>query len=150
MNKSINFPIYTFVAVHKWQIPPPPLGGWRHLWTAPLLILSHYFWLFFCTTIYLCIMYYVPSTILYFPYYLCLHGMIQYILGTSPTKTKKTFGTSTTNNKTTGTNSLFSCYGGALIGKFTDGGILLYRNSLSKYSIIHMNTKNYLLNTLHR
>merc|ERR1712079_706896 len=40
---------------------------------------------------------------------------------TSPTKTKKTFGTSTTNNKTTGTNSLFSCYGGALIGKFTDG-----------------------------
>ena len=68
-------------------------------------------------------MYYVPSTILYFPYYLCLHGMIQYILGTSPTKTKKTFGTSTTNNKTTGTNSLFSCYGGALIGKFTDGGI---------------------------
>ena len=89
-------------------------------------------------------MYYVPSTILYFPYYLCLHGMIQYILGTSPTKTKKTFGTSTTNNKTTGTNSLFSCYGGALIGKFTDGGILLYRNSLSKYIIIHINTKNFL------
>ena len=95
-------------------------------------------------------MYYVPSTILYFPYYLCLHGMIQYILGTSPTKTKKTFGTSTTKNKTTGTNSLFSCYGGALIGKFTDGGILLYRNSLSKYSIIHINTKNYFLNTLLR
>ena len=95
-------------------------------------------------------MYYVPSTILYFPYYLCLHGMIQYILGTSPTKTKKTFGTSTTNNKTTGTNSLFSCYGGALIGKFTDGGILLYRNSLSKYSIIHINTKNYFLSTLLR
>ena len=95
-------------------------------------------------------MYYVPSTILYFPYYLCLHGMIQYILGTSPTKTKKTFGTSTTNNKTTGTNSLFSCYGGALIGKFTDGGILLCRNSLSKYSIIHINTKNYFLNTLLR
>ena len=99
--------------------------------------------LFLVVLYYLC-MYY------YFPYYLCLHGMIQYILGTSPTKTKKTFGTSTTNNKTTGTNSLFSCYGGALIGKFTDGGILLYRNSLSKYSIIHINTKNYFLNTLLR
>ena len=100
--------------------------------------------LFLVVFLYYLFMYYVPSTILYFPYYLCLHGMIQYILGTSPTKTKKTFGTSTTNNKTTGTNSLFSCYGGALIGKFTDGGILLlYRNSLSKYSIIHINTKNY-------
>ena len=100
--------------------------------------------LFLVVFLYYLFMYYVPSTILYFPYYLCLHGMIQYILGTSPTKTKKTFGTSTTNNKTTGTNSLFSCYGGAFIGKFTDGGILLlYRNSLSKYSIIHINTKNY-------
>ena len=100
--------------------------------------------LFLVVFLYYLFMYYVLSTILYFPYYLCLHGMIQYILGTSPTKTKKTFGTSTTNNKTTGTNSLFSCYGGALIGKFTDGGILLlYRNSLSKYSIIHINTKNY-------
>ena len=64
-------------------------------------------------------MYYVPSTILYFPYYLCLHGMIQYILGTSPTKTKKTFGT---NSSKTNSHSLFSCYGGALIGKFADGG----------------------------
>ena len=52
------------------------------------------------------------------------------ILGTSPTKAKTT-------NKTQ--HSLFSCYGGALIGKFADGGRSTVFLANKIYSIVRVN-----------